>query len=139
MREARLRFARLHFTSFNFNTEDEVMSELFITRMFATIDARRWSELADFFTADAIYERPGYAPIIGFPALDHFYRDVRIIVAGQHRIERMMGGRETAACWGRFVGAGKDGKPLDERFADVYELRDGRVARRTSYFFRPAI
>jgi len=115
------------------------MSDLFITRMFATIDARRWSALAEFFTHDAVYERPGYEPIIGFPALDHFYRDVRIIVAGQHRIERMVGGRETAACWGRFVGASRDGKPLDERFADVYELRNGRVARRTSYFFRPAI
>jgi len=115
------------------------MSDRFITRMFSTIDARRWDALAEFFTCDAVYERPGYEPLVGFPALDHFYREVRIIVAGQHRIERMVGGPETAACWGRFVGASRDGKSLDERFADVYELRDGRVARRTSYFYRPAI
>jgi ketosteroid isomerase-like protein len=107
--------------------------------MYSTIDARSWDEHTEFFTADAVYERPGYAPIIGFPALEHFYREVRIIVSGQHRIERLVVGRETAACWGRFVGASRDGKPLDERFADVYELRGGRVARRTSYFFRPAI
>jgi ketosteroid isomerase-like protein len=115
------------------------MSDIFITRMFSTIDARRWDELAEFFTADAVYERPGYAPLVGFPALEHFYREVRVIVSGQHRIERMVAGRGTAACWGRFVGANRAGAPLDERFADVYELRDGRVARRTSYFYRPAI
>jgi ketosteroid isomerase-like protein len=115
------------------------MSEIFIPRMFATIDARRWDALTEFFTSDAVYERPGYAPIIGFPALDHFYREVRVIGCGHHRVERMVEGRETAACWGRFVGASRDGKPLDERFADVYELRNGRIARRTSYFFRPAI
>lgn len=115
------------------------MSDISIARMFATIDARRWAELADFFTTDAVYERPGYEPIIGYAALEHFYREVRIIGSGQHRIERLVIGRETAACWGRFVGASRDGKPLDERFADVYELRGGRVARRTSYFFRSAI
>jgi uncharacterized protein len=115
------------------------MSDLFIPRMFAAIDARRWDALAEFFTADVVYERPGYEPLIGFSALDHFYRKVRIIGSGQHRVERMVAGRETAACWGRFVGASREGKPLDERFADVYELHGGRVARRTSYFYRSAI
>jgi ketosteroid isomerase-like protein len=121
------------------NTEDAPMSDSFITRMFATIDARRWDALADFFTADAVYERPGYEPLIGFEALDHFYRRVRIIGAGRHRVERLVEGRESAACWGRFVGTSRDGRALDERFSDVYELRDGRIVRRTSYFFRPAI
>jgi len=28
---------------------------------------------------------------------------------------------------------------LDERFADVYRLVDGRIAARSTHFFRPAI
>ncbi len=70
---------------------------------------------------------------------EHFYREVRIIGSGRHRIERLVVGQEIGACWGRFVGASRDGKPLDERFADVYELarRAGRAPH--GYFFRSAI
>jgi ketosteroid isomerase-like protein len=107
--------------------------------LFATIDARRWKDLLKFFTDDVVYERPGYDALIGLSALEHFYREIRIVAAGEHRIEHIVASTNAAACWGRFVGAAHDGRALDERFADTYDLHNGRVARRTTYFFRPAI
>jgi hypothetical protein len=75
----------------------------------------------------------------GIEALENFYRHERIIARGAHDLQGILAEPRAAACWGRFQGLSRRGEPLDERFADVYELRDGRVARRTTHFFRPAI
>jgi|SanBayMetagenome_1026888.scaffolds.fasta_scaffold01203_3 ketosteroid isomerase-like protein len=60
------------------------MSESLVREMFATIDARDWSRLDRYFTADVVYERPGYTPVSGLPALLDFYQRTRIIAAGRH-------------------------------------------------------
>jgi ketosteroid isomerase-like protein len=110
-----------------------------IRDLFAAIDARRFDALGDFFTADAVYERPGYDPICGLPALHHFYREVRLIAAGQHDLTGVVQDTSAAAAWGRFVGQAKNGDALNERFADTYVLRDGKISHRITNFFRPAI
>jgi ketosteroid isomerase-like protein len=115
------------------------MSESLIREMFATIDARDWSHLDRYFTADVVYERPGYAPIRGLPALRDFYERTRIVAAGTHDLWQVIADTDRAACWGRFAGQSRDGAMLDERFADVYRLVDGRIAARSTHFFRPAI
>jgi uncharacterized protein len=117
----------------------DAIAECLIRKMFDTIDIRRWDDLGQCFTVDVVYERPGYEPLFGLDALDHFYRAVRIIASGEHQIERLIAYPDAAACWGRFVGADRNGRPLNERFSDVYELRNGLVARRVTHFFRPAI
>lgn len=110
-----------------------------IHHLFAAIDARRWDCLAHFFAKDIVYERPGYEPILGLAELERFYRDVRIVAAGQHDLAHVVTGGRFAACWGRFTGQSRLGDPLDERFADVYQIRGGLISSRTTYFFRPAI
>lgn len=115
------------------------MSESLVREMFATIDARDWSRLDRYFTADVVYERPGYTPISGLPALLDFYQRTRIIAAGRHDLWQVIADGDRAACWGRFVGQSRDGAVLDERFADVYLLVAGRIAKRSTHFFRPAI
>ena len=110
-----------------------------IRGMFAAIDAGEFDRLREYFAADVVYERPGYAPVRGIEALENFYRHERIIARGAHDLQGIIAEPRAAACWGRFQGLSRRGEPLDERFADVYELRDGRVARRTTHFFRPAI
>lgn len=110
-----------------------------IRGMFAAIDAGEFDRLRDCFATDVVYERPGYEPLHGIEALEHFYRHVRVIGHGEHEIQRVVAEAGAAACWGRFRGVSRTGEPLDERFADVYELRAGRVARRTTHFFRRAI
>jgi ketosteroid isomerase-like protein len=69
----------------------------------------------------------------------HFYREVRVIAAGEHRLEHLVCNDTCGASWGRFVGRHSDGSGLDERFADVYTFADGKIVTRASYFFRPAI
>lgn len=115
------------------------MSESLIHEMFATIDARDWSRLDRYYTADVIYERPGYAPICGLQALLDFYERTRIVAAGRHDLWQVIIDTDRAACWGRFTGQSRDGAMLDERFADVYRLVDGKIAARSTHFFRPAI
>jgi ketosteroid isomerase-like protein len=110
-----------------------------IRGMFAAIDAGEFERLREYFSADVVYERPGYEPLRGIDALEYFYRHERIIARGAHDLQGVLAGPRAAACWGRFRGLSRRGDALDERFADVYELRDGRVARRTTHFFRPAI
>jgi len=111
----------------------------FSRRMFSAIDAQQFDTLHEFFTSDVVYERPGYPPIRGLPALEHFYRNVRIIDSGCHDLWHVVGDPVAAACWGRFTGRSRQGDPLDERFADVYELRDGKIALRATHFYRAAI
>jgi uncharacterized protein len=110
-----------------------------IQRMFGTIDRRDWSALGQFFAPNIVYERPGYSPLAGLAALDEFYQVTRMIGSGQHWIEHIVSGPDAAACWGVFVGTSRDGKPLKERFADVYEIRSGLVIHRVTHFFRPSI
>jgi ketosteroid isomerase-like protein len=110
-----------------------------IQELFHTIDARDWDSLPRFFSRDVVYERPGYEPLSGHEQLLHFYRNVRVIESGTHSLERLVLDDTCAACWGRFVGHHKNGSAIDERFADVYTFRDGKIATRRSYFFRPAV
>jgi ketosteroid isomerase-like protein len=110
-----------------------------IQEMFLAIDNREWSQLARFFCSDVTYERPGYPTIFGIDELSRFYREVRIIVSGEHILGSLIADPNSAACGGRFIGIARDGRRLDERFADVYEIRDSRIASRTTYFYRAAI
>jgi ketosteroid isomerase-like protein len=107
--------------------------------LFAAIDSASWNDLPNFFHPDVVYERPGYPPIEGLPALLDFYNRVRIIAEGKHSLEGGLRDTDTAICWGQFNGHAKSGDVLAERFADAYELEDGLIRKRTTYFFRTAI
>lgn len=109
-----------------------------VLRLFALVDRRAWDQLHEVFAPDVVYHRPGYAPFVGLEAVVTFYRDVRVIALGEHKLERVVANSTTGACWGRFVGQRKDGGSVDELFADAYEFVDLRIARRQSFFFRPA-
>jgi branched-chain amino acid aminotransferase len=115
------------------------VSENFVVELFRRVDSRDWEGLRESFAPDAVYERPGYEPLVGLERLLHFYREERVIAAGEHRLEHVVIDGDTAACWGRFVGIHKNGSPIDERFADCYTLEDGRIKTRRSFFFRPAV
>ena len=118
---------------------ESVAEGTFVHRLFEIIDGRHWDRLPEAFVAEAVYERPGYDPIDGIEALTHFYRDVRIIGSGKHHLEAVVLNETHGACWGRFIGATRDGTPIDERFADCYVFQDGRIKSRRSFFFRPAV
>lgn len=115
------------------------MSGEVVRQLFATIDARNWNELQRFLHTSIVYERPGYAPIIGLQSVRHFYENVRVVGMGEHLIEGVAVEGSRGACWGRFVGTKRDGLAIDERWADVYTFIEDKIATRRSHFFRPAI
>jgi branched-subunit amino acid aminotransferase/4-amino-4-deoxychorismate lyase/ketosteroid isomerase-like protein len=120
-------------------TNAEESDSLFINQMFEAIDSREWDKLPMFFSTDIVYERPGYSPLIGYARVAHFYMHERVIASGNHLIEGIVSNDNNAACWGRFVGKNKNGSEIDERFSDVYTFHNGKIVKRRSFFYRPAI
>lgn len=110
-----------------------------IARLFETVDSRRWEGLKQFFCEEIVYERPGYAPLVGRERVEKFYTEERVIACGKHVLEAVVVNGSEGACWGRFIGQHKNGSPLDERFADCYTFEEGKIRTRKSYFFRPAV
>ena len=115
------------------------MSHETIGRLFEIVDGARWDELREAFCEDAVYERPGYPPFVGIAEVLRFYQTVRVIASGRHRLESVVSDGASGACWGQFEGVLKDDSQVSERFADVYTFEGGRIKRRRSFFFRPAI
>ena len=110
-----------------------------IIRLFDLVDSRDWQNLNQVFCEDITYERPGYEPLVGFERVSRFYREERVIASGKHHLENTVLNEDSGACWGRFVGVHKNNSAIDERFADVYRFKDGKIKNRQSYFFRPAV
>lgn len=110
-----------------------------IKDMFRAIDACDWQALACFFHPDMVYERPGYAPLVGREQVLHFYRHERMIVSGVHQVDGVAVDKNAAASWGRLRATLKDGSIAEVQFADVYTFTDDRIRVRRSYFFRPAV
>lgn len=111
-----------------------------ITRLFTIIDSADYDRLGDVFAAEAVYERPGYEPLQGLPRIEQFYRHERVIGSGRHTVEDVTCSETgSAVSFGVFRGTSRAGEALEERFADVYRVQDGKIVQRTTYFFRPAI
>ena len=115
------------------------MSEKLITKLFNAVDTSDWASMLTVFCDDVVYERPGYPPITGIEQLLHFYKHVRIIAAGEHKLDHIVIDGDHGSCWGRFIGYGKDHAAIDELFSDVYTFEKGKIKQRRSYFFRSAI
>ena len=110
------------------------MNRDFVVGMFKAIDARDWDWLAAHFHPQIVYERPGFAVLNGRDAVLDFYRSVRQI-QGEHRITGVAVDPPFGAHWGKFVGAKKDGTPVEVDYADCYVFADGLLRHRRSYFF----
>lgn len=141
-REAREKFERTQIMRSGSDAQVKI-TDSFIIDMFRHIDQGKWDDLAKFFATNATYERPGYAPLTGRDSIMKFYREERIVASGSHSIDDciidLKLDRGLASCWGSFEGLSRNGEKLKERFADIYELRDGKITLRRTYFFRPAI
>ncbi|MFC1415447.1 nuclear transport factor 2 family protein [Streptacidiphilus cavernicola] len=121
-------------TSTAYRTADTLVHDLF-----HIIDNRTWNNLTHIFTDDAVYERPGYPPLLGLHQILHFYQHQRIIATGHHHIDHTTSNLNTAACWGHFHGTTHTGQPLHEPFADTYITTNNKITHRKTFFWRPAI
>ena len=111
-----------------------------VHRYYQLVAAGDVPALVALFSPDAVYERPGYAPLRGRDELTAFYRDARVIVDGRHRLRTTVTDGTAVAVHGDFEGLLKDGSRVRLRFADFFELdAEGLFRRRDTFFFEPAV
>lgn len=110
-----------------------------ITACFAAVDGADIAGLLLGYADDVVYERPGYPPIAGREALDHFYRVERTIAVGRHTIEGVLCDNGHGAAWGRFEGVSRTGDRLTERWCDTYVFERDLIVFRRTHFFRPGV
>lgn len=107
--------------------------------LFHAIDTRSFERLRDICHPEVTYERPGYEAFVGIERLLKFYREERVIASGDHLLTAVVVDDAHGACWGRFVGAHRNGSDIDVEFADTYVIEDGKIRRRKSFFYQPAV
>ncbi|WBB80956.1 nuclear transport factor 2 family protein [Micromonospora sp. WMMD882] len=107
---------------------------------FGLIDAGDLLGSVALFTPDAVYHRPGHAPMVGQDRIAHFYRKLRPIRSGAHTLDAVIVDDRGVATHGGFRGVGLDGNPIDLRFADFFEFdAAGGITRRETYFSAPLV
>ncbi|MEP1536567.1 MAG: nuclear transport factor 2 family protein [Paracoccaceae bacterium] len=110
-----------------------------IERLFRNIDGRDWSSLNVMLADDVVYERPGYAPLVGRDSVMNFYEEVRIIKTGQHTVHDVLANENKLSYYGHFAGTSKAGESLDVGFCDVCDVRDNLLKHRKTFFYVPAV
>ncbi len=111
-----------------------------VRHYYARVDAGDVEGVLDCFADDAIYHRPGYAPMVGREALATFYGGERVIADGEHVLDAVLVDGSGVAVRGRFVGTLKDGSAATVGFSDFWTLdEEHRASTRHSYFDTPAV
>jgi len=115
------------------------MTAATVTRYYERVDANDTDGVVALFAEDCWYERPGYDALVGREALREFYAGTRVIVAGRHHIDRTVEDDRGVAVEGRFEGRLKDGREVALRFADFFQVEQGCITGRRTYFYAPLV
>ncbi|MFJ9418933.1 nuclear transport factor 2 family protein [Streptomyces sp. NPDC101227] len=112
-----------------------------VREYYRLVDATDVPGLIALFTEDAVYRRPGYAPMRGHRGLRAFYTGERVIESGRHTVTSVVVQGERSAVTGVFEGVLKDGSEVSLEFADffLHDDADQRFRRRDTYFFAPLV
>lgn len=111
-----------------------------VRRYYELVDAGDVSRLVNLFDTDAVYRRPGYAPLVGRDELERFYREQRVIKEGRHTVTTALVQEDAAAVHGTFEGTLNDGREVSLRFADFFTFsEDGVFSSRDTFFFAPMV
>jgi len=116
-----------------------MLDTYFPTRLFNTIDESKWEELELIMQPDIVYERPGYPPLLGLPAVMQFYRHERVVAHGKHLITDVAAHEGRVSCHGHFSGISRKNASLNVAFCDFYVLKESRLSYRKTFFYIPAI
>jgi ketosteroid isomerase-like protein len=115
------------------------MDGLRLRELFATIDARRWDALAEFFHPDIVYERPGTPPLRGLDRVLLYYREERQIISSAHTVEGALVQDGSGAAWGRVDCVLTAGTRNELGFADIYLIEQELIRLRRTHFFLPGV
>lgn len=111
-----------------------------VTSMFQSIDAGAWPALRQFFAPHCVYERPGFAKIVGLDALHRFYSEERQVAVGRHtRLHAYHDPFNGMVATGEFSGVLKNGEEVSAEFADLYRFQGSLIVHRKTYFYAPLI
>jgi steroid Delta-isomerase len=111
-----------------------------IRRYYKLVDQGDVDGLLGLFADRAIYQRPGYAPIVGRSQLVEFYANQRVISTGEHAVVKILVDAGNVAVEGTFAGRLKDGSEVGLRFADFFVVDDSlHIKARNTYFFTPMV
>lgn len=111
-----------------------------VRRYYDLVDAGDVEGVLACFADNAVYHRPGYAPMEGREALAAFYGGERVIAEGRHALDVVLVDGSSVAVQGRFVGTLKDGSGATVGFADFWVLdEERRAVTRYSYFDTPTV
>lgn len=105
-----------------------------VVRYYSDVDAQDLGAVLRLFAEDAVYVRAD-AHYAGKQAIERFYREQRLI-RGVHVIDRCWQQNESAVIvvTGEFKGRGRDERPRQVRFSDIWEFDPGhQVRRRETY------
>ena len=107
-----------------------------IRALYQAIELGNFDVLGECFHEQAVYRRPGGAPIVSRARIIDYYRRDRAVATSRILVETIVSQGAHAVAMGLVEGRGREGEPVHEQFADVYEFAEGAVTRRTTYFFR---
>lgn len=114
--------------------------EAVVAAYFARLNGEDWDGLADLFTLDAELRAPGTPPRRGREAVASYYR-AALAPYPEHLDEPtrvlVRGGAATVEI--TFTGRLANGEPLGFDAVDVFDVRDGRIARLTSWYDSHAV
>ena len=104
------------------------------------VDANDVDGVVAMFAEDAVYNRPGYDPLIGRRQIERFFRDQRVIERGRHTVTEVVVSGSVVAVHGACSATLKSGRDLDLRFADFFVANaSGAFQKRDTFFFAPLV
>lgn len=119
-------------------TSGRTRADDLVRRFYRLVDTGQVETLAQLFTEDAVYRRPGYEDRVGPEGLRRFYGQERAIRQGVHTVLDVVQSGGQVVALGTFEGLLKTGDRIRLSYADHFRLSaDGRIAGRDTYFFAP--
>lgn len=119
---------------------DSELSTAAVRRYYRLVDVGDVDSVVTLFTEDAVYRRPGYAPIVGRGNVRSFYSGTRMIERGEHSLSSVIVNGGQIAVKGNFDGRLKDGRDVHVEFADFFTVtQDGQFSSRETFFFAPLV
>lgn len=111
-----------------------------VRRYYNLVDEGDIGALISLFEPDAEYHRPGYETLAGHAALEHFYREERVIESGWHVVSRIISEGPEVAVHGTFEGILRNGDMVTIRFADFFTTTPrGTFSLRETFFYTPLV
>jgi ketosteroid isomerase-like protein len=111
------------------------VSRAVVEAYFAAINADAFAELAGVFAEDVEIHTVGAEPVVGREAaLVHFPEVLANYAEHSDRVTRWIETRDAIVTEIDFAGKLTDGRPVVFPALDVFDLRDGRIARVTTWY-----